>query len=308
MKAMQAPSAVIMVRPASFGFNNQTAETNAFQSVALAPDLSNKVLVEFDTMVDKLQAHDIEVIVVNDTAQPPKPDAIFPNNWISFHADGTVALYPMLAENRRWERNNPILEIVRLNFNVSRVLDFTHYERSGKFFEGTGSMVCDYVNRIAYASRSARTHEDVFREVCQQLNFKPVLFDAIDEAGLSIYHTNVLMAIGSRVAVVCLDAIKSDADQELLLGSLAETNHQVVAISYAQMRAFAGNMIEVRSTTGSPYMLMSEQAFQSLLPGQANAIARYAELLPLSIATIEQLGGGSVRCMVTGVFNERLVN
>jgi len=144
---------------------------------------------------------------VNDSLQPRKPDAIFPNNWISFHADGSVALYPMLAENRRWERNNPVLETIRSKFTVSRVLDFTQHEQLGKFFEGTGSMVCDYINGIAYASRSARTNEDVFREVCQQLNFKPVLFDAIDEAGLPIYHTNVLMAIGSRVAVVCLDAI-----------------------------------------------------------------------------------------------------
>lgn len=301
---MQAPAHILMVRPAAFGFNVQTAGSNAFQNKA---DATTQVqaLREFDGMVDALRANDIEIIVVNDTPEPPKPDAIFPNNWISFHADGTVVLYPMLAENRQWERKNDVLETIRQQFEVDRVLDFTSHEEHGSYLEGTGSMVIDYVNNIAYANRSPRTHEVVLREACQALQLKPLIFDAFDVNKQPIYHTNVVMAVGSKFCVICLDAIP-ESDQDNLLISFEETRHKVVAISYAQMNAFAGNMMEVQTQHGEPMVLLSQQAFDSLLPGQANAIAQHAELLPLNIPTIETVGGGSVRCMVAGVFNAKL--
>jgi hypothetical protein len=308
MKLSQAPSSVLMVRPSSFGFNPQTADTNAFQQDVIGSDLDsfNKALREFNTMVDILTAHDIDIIVVEDTAEAHKPDAIFPNNWISFHEDGRIILYPMLAENRRLERTIPVIENIKSKFNVTEVLDFSGYELKHQFLEGTGSVVFDYVNKIAYACRSARTHETVLADLCNKIGFKPILFDAVDENGQPIYHTNVLMCVGTNFAVVCLDAIRKDEDQELLLQMLMNTQHKVVSISYEQMRSFAGNIIEVLTKAGEPMILISEKAFYSLLPGQLDAISKYAEPIPLSIQTIEQYGGGSVRCMVASIFNKKL--
>jgi len=308
MKFSQAPSSVLMVRPSSFGFNPQTAVTNAFQIEQTESSLyvSRKAVDEFNLMVDTLIGHDVEVIVVDDTAEPHKPDAIFPNNWISFHEDGTVILYPMLAENRRLERAIPVIETLKSKFRIEQVFALSSYEKKNEFLEGTGSVVFDYQNKIAYASRSARTHETVLLELCKKMDFKPVLFDAVDEAGQPIYHTNVLMCVGNKFAVICLDAIKKDEDQEILLQSFSNTQHQVVAISYEQLRLFAGNMLEVLTKSGEPIVLISEKAFHSLLPGQLDAISKHAELIPLSIDTIEQYGGGSVRCMVAGIFLPRI--
>lgn len=307
MKFPQAPSSVLMVRPAAFGFNPQTAASNAFQSkrTASSVDISKKALAEFDEMVDTLRAHDIDVIVIEDTTTPQKPDAVFPNNWISFHGDGTVVLYPMMAENRRLERLNPVLKSIQSTFSVQRVINLTDREKLNQFLEGTGSVVFDYWNKIAYACRSDRTNELVLKDLCKELGYKSIVFDAVDEMGRPIYHTNVLMCVGTRFAVVCLDAIKSEEDQESLLNSFSQTQHQVVAISYDQLLLFAGNMIEVLSKSGEPMVLLSEKAFQSLLPGQVNAISKHAEMIPLSIHTIEQYGGGSVRCMVAGIFNKK---
>lgn len=308
MKFSQAPSTILMVRPAAFGFNHQTAGTNAFQQeIASRPhEIQRLALSEFDRMVDTLIAHDIDVRVMNDSVLPEKPDAIFPNNWISFHQDGRVVLYPMLAENRRLERNTIIVESLSKDFRVSEVIDLSIYEAEDKFLEGTGSIIFDYVHKVAYASRSSRTDEFVFNEICKKLGFIPVLFKAVDEAGLPIYHTNVLMCVGTKFATVCLDAIKDDHDLEVLLNSFSRTGHQVIAISYAQMHAFAGNMIEVKTKGDEPVVLLSEAAFNSLLPGQLQGINKHAEVLPLSIPTIERYGGGSVRCMVAGIFLPKL--
>lgn len=307
MKLSQAPSSILMVRPASFGFNPQTADTNAFQhNIVEASNIPGKALEEFNRMVDVLNAHDIDVVVVDDSKNPVKPDAIFPNNWISFHEDGKVILYPMLAENRRLERLNPVLKLVQEQFQVSELIDLTKFETSGEFFEGTGSAVFDYANRIAYASRSPRTNETVFMDLCKRIAFEPVLFDAVDENGQPIYHTNVLMCVGSKFAVLCLDAVRQDDDQELVLRKLMDTDHKVVSISYDQMRLFAGNMMEVNTKSGEPVVLMSEKAYKSLLPGQLDAISKFAEPIPLAIETIEEYGGGSVRCMVAGIFNKKM--
>lgn len=307
MKFSQAPSSVLMVRPSSFGFNPQTAGTNAFQinQSASAAEVSQKALEEFDQMVDILRANDVEVVVVQDSPDPLKPDAIFPNNWISFHADGSVVLYPMMAENRRLERTIPVLDRIKSGFQLGEIVDLTTFEKKNQFLEGTGSVVFDYPNKIAYASRSARTNEAILNELCKKMGFRPVVFDAVDEAGQAIYHTNVLMCVGTRFAVICLDAIRKDEDQEFLLQSFSETHHQVISISYAQLQSFAGNMIEVLTKSGEPVVLLSEKAFQSLIPGQINALTKFVELIPVPIPTIEQYGGGSVRCMVAGIYNKK---
>lgn len=304
MKSSQAPSAVLMIRPKSFGFNSQTAATNAFQSNANGDDdIGAIALQEFDTMVDMLRSNDIEVIVAEDTDLPQKPDAIFPNNWISFHEDGSVVLYPMFAENRRSERDVPVLKEIEKQFIVRQTIDLSAFEKENKFLEGTGSIVFDYMNKIAYASRSARTNEDVLNNICEKLEYKPIVFDAVDETGQAIYHTNVLMCVGSKFAIICLDSIQREDDQEKLLGSFSQTGHKVIAISYEQMKLFAGNMMEVLSRSGESCVLLSEKAFLSLLPGQLDALSQFAEPIPLKIPTIEQYGGGSVRCMVAGIFN-----
>lgn len=305
MKFSQAPAAVVMVRPKHFGFNPQTAETNSFQEDAAGSSgaIHEKALQEFDNMVDLLRSNDIEVVVVEDSTDPVKPDAIFPNNWISFHHDGTIVRYPMLAENRRPERENAVIQSVERLYSTGDCTDLTAYENQGKFLEGMGSIVFDYVNRIAYASRSPRTDETVLNELTARLGFKSIVFDAIDEQGQPIYHTNVLMCIGTKFVILCLDAIKNEDDQERLLGSFSETHHKVIAISFAQIKQFAGNMMEVVSKSGEPFVLMSQRAYHSLLPGQLDALSKFAEPLPVNVPTIEDYGGGSVRCMVAAVFN-----
>ena len=307
MKFSQAPSAVLMVRPKAFGFNQQTSATNAFQKniEADVQSVRDQALLEFDKMVDMLRSNDIEVIVVEDTALPEKPDAIFPNNWISFHLDGTLVLYPMLAENRRTERNNPVIAAIEKEYVISKTLDLTSFENQNKFLEGTGSVVFDYVNKIAYASRSSRTDEEVLQQLSEKLGFTTIVFDAVAEQGEVIYHTNVVMCIGTYFVIICLDAINNDEDQEKLLESFSHTNHKVIAISYEQMNLFAGNMMEVNAQSGEPIVLLSQKAFLSLLPGQLDALSKFAEPLPVNIPTIESYGGGSVRCMVAGIFNPK---
>lgn len=301
----QAPGAVLMIRPAFFGFNHETSLTNAFQQ---PPDeqehnIHNRAVEEFDRMVDLLKSHDVQVHVFEDTPQPRKPDAIFPNNWISFHADGTVVLYPMEAATRRAERRMDVVDALGKIYAIQKLKDFTGYEKQNIFLEGTGSLVFDYVNRIAYASLSPRTHEVLVHEVCRELHFKPVVFHAVDEHNHPVYHTNVVLAVATKLVLICLDAIHRDHDRELLLGSFRSTGHRIIAISYAQMKSFAGNMMEIRSRHGHPVLVMSESAYLSLLPGQLDAITSLVDILVIPVPTIERYGGGSVRCMMAGLFN-----
>jgi hypothetical protein len=304
MNLNQAPHSLLMIRPASFGHNPQTAASNVFQSSGEDPAemIQLRAVDEFNRMVALLETHDIDVRVFDDTSAPAKPDVLFPNNWVSFHEDGKVVLYPMLAENRRLERRPDIIGQLKTDFLISEVVDYSKEENNGRYLEGTGSLVFDYINRIAYACRSSRTDISLVREVCDRLGYRPVVFDAVDEHGVSIYHTNVMMCLGTTTAVLCLDAIPSEDDQDLILDSLAETGHKVVAISYSQLRSFAGNMYEVRSTAGERYLLLSRVAFESLVPGQVDALSRDAELIPVPVETIEKYGGGSVRCMVAGIY------
>jgi hypothetical protein len=304
MKFTQQPLNLLMVRPASFGFNPETASSNRFQS----PDdrSFDLVLNEFDRMVDLLQSHEISLEVFQDTKDPSKPDAVFPNNWISFHEDGSLVLYPMMALNRRTERRADIVTAVRAKFDVKQIVDLTTEEQGGMFLEGTGSLVLDHVNRIAYACRSARTADSVVNKFCSTLKYRPVIFDAVDSGGHPIYHTNVMMSVGEKFAVLCLDAIRDDAQQEQVLDSFARTGHKIIAISHEQMNSFAGNIIEVKTESREPVVLLSQTAFNALIPGQVNAISSFADILPIAIPTIEKIGGGSVRCMVAGIHLQRL--
>jgi hypothetical protein len=299
----QNPSALLMVRPVAFGYNSEAALTNAFQSEDAddPQDIVQRAIKEFDTMVDLLQAHNIIVHVVEDTDHPKKPDAVFPNNWISFHEDGRVILYPMQPVSRRVERRLDIIEWIRKSYLISEVLDESTFEQQKKFLEGTGSLVFDHANRLTYACRSPRTNEELVKRICSLIGYEPVVFDAVDENGYAIYHTNVMLCIGSKFVVICLDSVHAENDQDLVLDHFARTGHKVVAISYEQMRAFAGNMIEVLDRDDNPYVLMSKTAFDSLVPGQIDAISRHAEPLPIAVPTIEHYGGGSVRCMVAGI-------
>lgn len=305
MKNKQAAHAVLMVRPAFFGYNHETSLTNAFQQVPAADEdeIHRKALSEFNRMVDILKSHDVLVHVFEDTPEPRKPDAIFPNNWVSFHDDGTVILYPMQAAARRAERRMEIIEELGKRYTISKLKDYSAYEKQDSFLEGTGSLVFDYVNRFAYACLSLRTHESLVHEVCKELNFKPVIFHAVDEDDKPIYHTNVVLTVAEKLALICLDAIRNENEIELLLNSFRHTGHRIIAISYVQMKSFAGNMMEVKTRQGDSLLVMSESAYLSLLPGQLSAITQLMDILVIPVPTIEKYGGGSVRCMMTGIFN-----
>jgi hypothetical protein len=299
----QSAGTVLMVRPAGFGFNPQTAASNAFQSSAAMSDAEApaRVLAEFDAVAEALGRAGVNVVVAEDTRDPVKPDAIFPNNWVSFHADGTVALYPMLAPNRRLERRDEIVEqVVRCGFRVSRTVDLTHREQEDKYLEGTGSVVLDRRHRIAYACVSPRTDLDVMGEFAQLLDYDLVAFDAQDGSGQAIYHTNVLMAIGSGFAVVCGASIMAEVPRDAVFSKLRDTGHEVVDISLAQMQEFAGNVLELASPRGN-VLAMSDRALRSFSPNQLRALESHAELLAVPIPTIERLGGGGVRCMLAEV-------
>jgi hypothetical protein len=294
-----------MVRPASFGFNPQTAASNAFQQLPVSPgesELAEFALSEFEAAAQALERAGVEVLVAADTRQPQKPDAVFPNNWVSFHRDGTVALYPMLAPNRRLERREDILEqVVREGgFRVSRTVDLTHRESEGKFLEGTGSLVLDRAHRVAYASLSPRTDLDVLGEFAQLLDYELVTFEAHDDAAQPVYHTNVVMAIGTRFAVVCGEAIALPMHRDAVFNKLRAAGHEIVDISRRQMQEFAGNLLEL-SPAGGLLIALSTTAWRSLDTPQKRLLESCAEVLPLSIPTIERIGGGGVRCMLAEV-------
>jgi hypothetical protein len=291
-----------MVRPASFGFNPQTAASNALQQIADSPgeaETQGLVLSEFDGLAKALQHAGVEVLIAPDTSQPAKPDAIFPNNWVSFHYDGTVALYPMLAPNRRAERREDILEqVVRGGrFHVSRTVDLTHREAEGKFLEGTGSLVLDRAHRVAYASLSPRTDLDVLGEFAQLLDYELVTFEAQDAAARPVYHTNVVMAIGTGFAVVCGEAIAQPPHRDAVFNKLRAAGHDIVDITQRQMQEFAGNLLELSPASGR-VIALSTTACRSFGSAQRRILEAHADLIPVSIPTIERIGGGGVRCML----------
>lgn len=298
----QAPTTIFMVRPASFTFNMETAGSNTFQQPSLDSVESGLLAKqEFDTMIEKLHSYQIQVHVFQDTALPVKPDALFPNNWISIHESGQLVLYPMMAPNRRLERRIDIVEFIKTHFQIEEVIDISSLEEQGIFMEGTGSVVFDHVNRIAYACRSPRTDEAILNALCKRLGYRTIIFNAVDEWGKQIYHTNVMMCVGSKFVILCLDAIVDEQVQDLLLTQFGKTGHRVIAISFEQLKSFAGNMLDVENQEGEPFVIMSQRALDSLLPGQIQAISKFGTIIPVAIPTIEKFGGGSVRCMMAGV-------
>ncbi len=293
-----------MVRPVRFAFNEETAGNNAFQvrsaSAEAARTTQLQAVSEFDAYVALLREHGVRVDVLQDTPEPFTPDSIFPNNCFSTHDDGTLVVYPMFAQNRRREREKLLPFIAPEHF--SRVVDLTHWEAEGKCLEGTGSLILDREHHIAFACLSPRTDRDVMREWAEALGYDYFLFDSCDEQGMPVYHTNVVMHVGSTLAVVCLDAIRDAEQRATLEGLLEENGKTVVSITLEQMHQFAGNMLELQDQAGHPLLIMSQTARRSLSTKQLLTMSQHAAILSPDISAIEQAGGGSARCMLAEIF------
>ncbi|AYL99350.1 amidinotransferase [Mucilaginibacter celer] len=291
-----------MISPVNFGFNEETAGSNAFQNRnADKNGVQEKALKEFNGMVNILRHNGVDVTVIEDTTEPYTPDSIFPNNWVSFHADGNVFLYPMQAENRRLERREDIITDLEDKFKVAHVIDLSRFEAEHKFLEGTGSMVLDRDNKIAYACLSPRTDKEVLQLFCEQAGYTAVSFDAADEKGQAIYHTNVLMCVGSGFAVICLDSVPNPHERLTVIDSLKSSGKEIIEISFEQMSNFAGNMLEVKNKAGEILVVMSANAFNALNDAQRLKLEQFGKLVYADINTIETNGGGSARCMMAEV-------
>jgi hypothetical protein len=298
----QSTAHILMIRPVNFGFNEETAASNSFQNRnADKNGVQEKARAEFDGMVGILIENGVDVTVIEDTPEPYTPDSIFPNNWVSFHADGTIFLYPMQAENRRLERREDIIAQLENRFEVKHIIDLSRFEQENKFLEGTGSMVLDRANKVAYACISPRTDREVLALFCEQAGYKEVSFHAYDEYHQAIYHTNVLMCIGSKFAVICLDSIPDADEKNAVTAILKLTNKEIVNISFEQMNRFAGNMLEVRNKNGESLIVMSQNAFNALDRIQKSILEKFGDLVYADINTIETNGGGSARCMMAEV-------
>ena len=305
---MQTTDTVLMIEPAAFGFNAETAQNNYFQVNSENAETQNRALQEFNNFVEKLRSKGINVITMKDTLEPHTPDSIFPNNWISMHQDGTVVLYPMCAVNRRWERRNDILEILKRNFSVKEIIDLSAPENDGKFLEGTGSMIFDHDNKLAYGSVSLRLDEQLFREFCEKFGFEPVVFHSYQTANnerLPIYHTNVMMCVADQFVVICLDCIDDETERVNVVNAIVNSGKEIIEISESQMQQFAGNMLQVHNAEGKKFLVMSQSAYQSLTQEQISNIEKYSEIIYSDLETIETNGGGSARCMLAEVFLEK---
>lgn len=305
----QTTNAIVMIRPAAFRMNEQTAVNNYYQKVLdkLSPSTVNaKAQQEFDAFVEKLRATGVDVTVIEDTLETDTPDSIFPNNWVSFHEHGDVVFYPMFAENRRQERREDILEILeKKGFEISNIMDYTSVEDGGYFLEGTGSLLLDRANAKAYCALSPRANEELVMEFCKDFDYAPVIFEAfqtVDGERKLIYHTNVMMCLGETFAVICADCIDDKNKRKIVLDSLKNDKKEVILITEDQVNNFAGNMLEVRGTNDKKYIVMSASAHQSLTPKQITQLEKHAEILSSSLDTIEACGGGSARCMMAEVF------
>jgi hypothetical protein len=301
---MQSTGNILLVKPSSFGYNAETARSNAFQHTT---DLSKEEVLknaraEFDAVVNTLRSKGINVLVAADTINPAKPDAVFPNNWASYHADGTIILYPMCTPNRRIERRPEIIDLVKEQYTATQLIDLSVHESAGRFLEGTGSIIFDHAHKIAYACLSPRTDKGLFEEVSGLLHYKPVSFYAHDREGREIYHSNVMMCIAENFSVICLNSISNIEERKLVTRLLAQTGHQIIDISFEQMNNFAGNMLALKTITGKNLLVMSQSAFDSLTLEQKTRISPYCEIVTLTIPTIESIGGGSARCMIAEIF------
>lgn len=305
---MQVTNTILMIRPVGFRKNEQTAVNNYFQEDLdiKNAEINAKAQEEFDAFVNALQAKGVNVVVVNDTKQPDTPDSIFPNNWISFHSNGTVGLYPMFAENRRNERREDILDILEeKGFNIDHTIDYTSAEEEKLYLEGTGSILLDRVNKKAYCALSVRADEDLFIEFCEDFEYTPVVFTAnqtVNGKRLPIYHTNVMMCLAEDFSVICLDTIDDKKERKNVVKHLKEDGKEVIAITEKQMHSFAGNMLQVLGKDNKRYLVMSSAAYNSLTKAQISVIEKTSEIIHSSLETIETCGGGSARCMMAEVF------
>ena len=308
----QTTNSILMIRPVAFRMNEQTAVNNYYQKVLdnlLPATVNAKAQEEFDAFVKKLQAMGVNVIVVDDTLNPDTPDSIFPNNWISFHENGDVALYPMFAENRREERREDVLDLLEDNgFIINEIMDYTSAEEDGFYLEGTGSIVLDRENSKAYCALSARADEELFIEFCEDFEYSPLIFEAFQTVNGErklIYHTNVMMCVGGTFAVICADCIDDKKERKMVLDSLRGDEKEVILITEAQVNTFAGNMLEVKGADDRRYLIMSNAAHQSLTKKQIAQLEEHVTILSSSLDTIEACGGGSARCMMAEIFLPR---
>jgi len=292
----------LMIRPVKFAYNAQTAVNNSFQVASNDATVQQKALQEFDAFVKKLLANGIDVTVVQDTAEPHTPDSIFPNNWISFHEGGGIFLYPMFAENRRQERKQEVLDAVSKKFIITSTNDLTASENDNIFLEGTGSMVLDRTNKIAYACLSPRTDKNLLQHFCSKAGFTAISFTANDENGDAIYHTNVMMCVADKFVVICLESITDANEKAVVIKAIETSGKEIIAISFKQMNQFAGNMLQVMNEAGQHFLVMSTQAYESLTSEQVKILENYNSIIHSNIKTIETNGGGSARCMMAEVF------
>lgn len=301
----QITNHILMIRPAHFGYNEETAKNNAFQTKTEAIDFSNLEATarqEFDQMVELLQSKGINVMVIEDTDQPVKPDAVFPNNWISFHENSSIITYPMYAKNRRIERREDIIEKVGQHFNIKNRYSFEFYEDEDLFLEGTGSMILDRPSKIVYACLSPRTDATLIDKFNVLMGYRSCIFRSVDRSGKDIYHTNVMMALGEDFVVICLESIPDEDSRKELRSLFENTGKQIIEINYAQMEAFAGNMLEVLGSNDKRYLVMSRTAYDSLTNEQIQTLSALTNILAVPIPNIEKHGGGSVRCMMAEIF------
>jgi hypothetical protein len=307
---MQTTDTVLMIEPINFGFNAETAKNNYFQTNTENVNTQAKALEEFNGFVAKLRAKQINVITVKDNADSYTPDSIFPNNWVSFDAVGNAFLYPMFAENRRLERRSEVLEAVENEgFLLNEIIDLSETENEGKFLEGTGSIIFDHDYKLAYGSVSIRLDEDLFKKYCEKSGYEAVVFHSFQTANgerLPIYHTNVMMCVGEKFVVICLDCIDAEIEREKVVEVIKNSGKEIIEISENQMHQFAGNMLQVKNTEDDHFLIMSQTAFKSLLPTQIEAIEKYCEIIYADLETIETNGGGSARCMLAEVFLPRV--
>jgi len=291
-----------MIRPVNFDYNAETAENNAFQVMSNTEGVQSKAVKEFDDFVSLLRQNKVDVTVVDDTPEPHTPDSIFPNNWISFHEDGTLLMYPMFATNRRAERKVHVLQKIYQQFHVSKQIDLSDYENEGLFLEGTGSMVLDRDNKIAYACLSPRTNIEMLNTFCKKMNYEPVTFTAVDNKDQLIYHTNVMMCVADKYVVICLDSITHKEEKRNVIETIRRTNKKIIEINFEQLNHFAGNMLQVENKNGEKLLVMSIQAYQSLTEEQLNKLNAYNRIIYSSLNTIETNGGGSARCMMAEIY------
>lgn len=298
---MQTTSHILMIRPVNFSFNAETAVNNAFQSSASDDSTQGKALAEFEGFVKTLRDNGVEVTVVDDTPEPYTPDSIFPNNWVSFHQEGIVCLYPMYAVNRRLERKRGVLQQVEKRFRVDATIDLSPYEKDSLFLEGTGSMVLDRDHRIAYACLSPRTDRQVLEDFCIKMGYQPEVFLAVDRSNRRIYHTNVMMCVADRYVVICLGSLPESFQREHVEATIRSTGKEIIPISLDQMDHFAGNMLQVHNAHDEKLLVMSTQAYQSLDKDQIERLRSYNRIIHAPLTTIETNGGGSARCMMAEV-------